>query len=66
MISSPRRLKIVDLFSIAARIPEKHKALVAIVMKIISFNVNGIRARPHQLAELIKILRPDVIGILAI
>ena len=32
-------------------------------MKIISFNVNGLRARPHQIAELIKIHNPDVIGI---
>jgi exodeoxyribonuclease-3 len=57
------RLKTVDLFSIAARIPENLILLVAIVMKIISFNVNGLRARPHQMAELIKRHSPDVIGI---
>jgi exodeoxyribonuclease-3 len=52
-----------ELVSIAARIPEKSQPLVAIAMKIVSFNVNGIRARPHQLAELIKLHSPDVIGI---
>ena len=52
-----------ELVSIAARIPEKFKTLVVIAMKIISFNVNGLRARPHQMAELIKTHSPDVIGI---
>lgn len=37
--------------------------MVVIAMKIISFNVNGLRARPHQIAELIKTHSPDVIGI---
>ena len=32
-------------------------------MKIVSFNINGLRARPHQLAELIERHRPDVIGL---
>lgn len=32
-------------------------------MKIVSFNVNGIRARLHQLAELIDQHSPDVIGL---
>ena len=32
-------------------------------MKIISFNINGIRARLHQLEELINRHQPDVIGL---
>lgn len=32
-------------------------------MKIISFNINGLRARPHQLAALIEQHQPDVIGL---
>ncbi|TBV10078.1 exodeoxyribonuclease III [Phytopseudomonas dryadis] len=32
-------------------------------MKIISFNINGLRARPHQLAALIEKYQPDVIGL---
>ena len=32
-------------------------------MKIVSFNVNGIRARLHQLEELIKKHSPDIIGV---
>lgn len=32
-------------------------------MKIVSFNINGIRARIHQLEELIKRHDPDVIGL---
>ncbi|RTR37820.1 exodeoxyribonuclease III [Shewanella canadensis] len=32
-------------------------------MKIISFNINGIRARLHQLQALIDIHQPDVIGL---
>ncbi len=32
-------------------------------MKIVSFNVNGIRARLHQIEEVINQLQPDVIGI---
>ena len=32
-------------------------------MKIISFNINGIRARLHQLSELIDSHQPDVIGL---
>ena len=32
-------------------------------MKIISFNINGLRARPHQLAALIEKHQPDVIGL---
>lgn len=32
-------------------------------MKIISFNTNGIRARPHQLQALVDAHAPDVIGI---
>ncbi|MDY7218611.1 exodeoxyribonuclease III [Denitrificimonas sp. JX-1] len=32
-------------------------------MKFISFNINGLRARPHQLAELIAKHNPDIIGL---
>ena len=32
-------------------------------MKIVSFNVNGIRARPHQLEALKAWHDPDIIGI---
>ncbi|MFW9605360.1 MAG: exodeoxyribonuclease III [Pseudomonas sp.] len=32
-------------------------------MKLVSFNINGLRARPHQLAELINRHQPDVIGL---
>lgn len=32
-------------------------------MKLISFNINGIRARLHQLSELIDSQQPDVIGL---
>jgi len=31
-------------------------------MKIISFNINGMRARPHQLEEIKKKYDPDVIA----
>ena len=32
-------------------------------MKIVSFNINGLRARPHQLQALIETHQPDVIGL---
>lgn len=32
-------------------------------MKIISFNINGLRARPHQLQALVEKHQPDVIGL---
>ncbi|KIQ00757.1 MULTISPECIES: exodeoxyribonuclease III [Pseudomonas] len=32
-------------------------------MKLVSFNINGLRARPHQLAALIEKHQPDVIGL---
>ena len=32
-------------------------------MKLISFNINGLRARPHQLSELINSHQPDIIGL---
>lgn len=32
-------------------------------MKIISFNINGIRARLHQLQALIDKHQPDIIGL---
>ncbi|NIF21899.1 MULTISPECIES: exodeoxyribonuclease III [Pantoea] len=32
-------------------------------MKFVSFNINGLRARPHQLAALVEKHQPDVIGL---
>lgn len=32
-------------------------------MKIISFNVNGLRARPHQMQALVEQYQPDIIGL---
>ena len=32
-------------------------------MRIVSFNVNGVRARPHQLKALVDQYQPDVIGL---
>ena len=32
-------------------------------MKLISFNINGIRARPHQIEQLIASYQPDLIGL---
>ena len=32
-------------------------------MKLISFNVNGLRSRLHQLAELVATHDPDIIGV---
>jgi exodeoxyribonuclease-3 len=32
-------------------------------MRIVSFNTNGIRARPHQLQAVVERLRPDIIGL---
>lgn len=32
-------------------------------MKIISFNVNGLRARPHQMQRLVETQAPDIIGL---
>jgi exodeoxyribonuclease III len=32
-------------------------------MKLVSFNINGLRARPHQLKELVARHAPDVIGL---
>ncbi|MDM1707806.1 exodeoxyribonuclease III [Thiopseudomonas alkaliphila] len=31
-------------------------------MKLVSFNINGLRARPHQLSALVEKHQPDVIG----
>lgn len=33
------------------------------IMKFISFNINGLRARPHQLAAIIEKHQPEVIGL---
>ena len=32
-------------------------------MKFISFNINGLRARPHQLEAIIEKHQPDIIGL---
>ncbi|WP_420550771.1 exodeoxyribonuclease III [Litorivicinus lipolyticus] len=32
-------------------------------MRIVSFNINGVRARPHQLEAIVEQLNPDVIGL---
>ncbi|MFL0798452.1 MAG: exodeoxyribonuclease III [Cellvibrionaceae bacterium] len=32
-------------------------------MKVVSFNINGVRARPHQMQAIIETLQPDVIGL---
>ena len=32
-------------------------------MRIVSFNINGIRARPHQLEALRDLYDPDIIGL---
>lgn len=32
-------------------------------MKVVSFNINGLRARPHQLEALVRKYEPDVIGL---
>lgn len=32
-------------------------------MKFVSFNINGLRARPHQLSALVETHQPDVIGL---
>lgn len=32
-------------------------------MRLVSFNINGVRARPHQLEALVESLAPDVIGL---
>lgn len=32
-------------------------------MKIMSFNINGLRARPHQLEAVIEKYQPDVLGL---
>lgn len=36
---------------------------VAATMKFVSFNINGLRARPHQLAAIVEKHQPDVIGL---
>ena len=32
-------------------------------MRIVSFNINSIRARPHQLEYIRDVIKPDVIGL---
>lgn len=36
---------------------------VAVTMKFVSFNINGLRARPHQLEAIVEKHQPDVIGL---
>lgn len=36
---------------------------MVLCMKFVSFNINGLRARPHQLAAIITQHQPDVIGL---
>ncbi|WP_413773656.1 endonuclease/exonuclease/phosphatase family protein, partial [Klebsiella sp. X1-16S-Nf21] len=36
---------------------------MAATMKFVSFNINGLRARPHQLAAIVEKHQPDVIGL---
>ena len=44
--------------------PKMHgNYLAQTTMKIVSFNTNGIRARPHQLHALVDQYHPDIIGI---
>ncbi len=32
-------------------------------MKVVSFNINGVRARPHQMQAIVENLKPDIIGL---
>src|SRR5699024_7269159 len=36
---------------------------MAATMKFVSFNINGLRARPHQLEAIVEKHQPDVIGL---
>jgi len=36
---------------------------MARIMKFVSFNINGLRARPHQLAAIVEQHQPDIIGL---
>lgn len=36
---------------------------MAVTMKFVSFNINGLRARSHQLAAIIAQHQPDIIGL---
>lgn len=36
---------------------------MAATMKFVSFNINGLRARPHQLTAIVEKHQPDVIGL---
>ncbi len=47
----------------AARMPALAPTSASTLMKIVSFNTNGIRARPHQLQALVDSQQPDIIGI---
>lgn len=46
-------------------LPSQHDSpcKVAVTMKFVSFNINGLRARPHQLEAIVEKRQPDVIGL---
>lgn len=45
-------------------LPSRHIFITtAANMKFVSFNINGLRARPHQLAAVVEQHQPDVIGL---
>lgn len=46
-------------------LPSQHDSpcKVAVTMKFVSFNINGLRARPHQLEAIVEKHQPDVIGL---
>jgi len=43
--------------------PAQHSQHTGAAMKFVSFNINGLRARPHQLEALVEQHQPDVIGL---
>ena len=49
--------------SISATIQPLIAHVLAATMKFISFNINGLRARPHQLEAIDEKHQPDVIGL---
>ncbi len=53
-LGSPRPFDSISAYFLTAMIP---------CMKLVSFNINGLRARPHQLEALIQQEQPAVIGL---
>lgn len=51
--------------SVKFLLPSQHDSpcKVAVTMKFVSFNINGLRARPHQLEAIVEKHQPDVIGL---